>query len=226
MAGTLCEICNNTATQRCSACSQSRYCTRDCQKSGWPKHKLLCGSAKAIRLEDRPTPASPNTFFRRAILFEPAESKPRFVWLKFNLQEVDGRYEEVPDLTEHQIADDKEDIDHRRIHNNPVLGKQLHHTIRVRYRDNFLADGSKPNKAANPLKPKIDWRGPMVCYAMKGLSATLKESDDLDLSDFPFIVQWFKVFGDSRPLQTSLLTDADWERMPPAERADGVAVKI
>mmetsp|Transcript_38640 Transcript_38640/g.64165 ORF Transcript_38640/g.64165 Transcript_38640/m.64165 type:complete len:437 (+) Transcript_38640:79-1389(+) len=38
----LCAVCGKLAPTRCSRCKQERYCTRECQIKGWPKHKPLC----------------------------------------------------------------------------------------------------------------------------------------------------------------------------------------
>ena len=137
MGDDTCEVCVNPGCQRCSACSQSRYCSRECQRAGWAKHKLVCTSIRTTRLEDRPVSDSPNNIFRRALYFDSEEPQPRFIWLKFSLEDVDGHFEEQPDLASHGIPNRDEDIDELRIHDNPVLHKTLHHTVRVRFRDNF-----------------------------------------------------------------------------------------
>jgi len=37
-----CGECGKLATQRCSKCKNSWYCSRDCQLRQWKKHKPVC----------------------------------------------------------------------------------------------------------------------------------------------------------------------------------------
>jgi hypothetical protein len=45
----ICAKCGNLATYRCSKCHNEWYCSRDCQKSAWKQHKLVC---HLIKLEE------------------------------------------------------------------------------------------------------------------------------------------------------------------------------
>lgn len=38
----LCSLCQMPAALFCSKCRVTPYCTADCQKSSWPKHKIVC----------------------------------------------------------------------------------------------------------------------------------------------------------------------------------------
>ena len=37
-----CGECGEPATQRCTACKNAWYCSRDCQLRQWKKHKAIC----------------------------------------------------------------------------------------------------------------------------------------------------------------------------------------
>ncbi len=37
-----CMICSNPATVGCSACKCARYCSKECAKADWPRHKPVC----------------------------------------------------------------------------------------------------------------------------------------------------------------------------------------
>ena len=37
-----CAVCNTPTTTRCSQCNMVRYCSRECQKQDWKKHKKIC----------------------------------------------------------------------------------------------------------------------------------------------------------------------------------------
>ncbi|KAF8451738.1 hypothetical protein BDZ91DRAFT_750228 [Kalaharituber pfeilii] len=54
-AGT-CATCQKPASQRCGQCHTTYYCTRDCQKADWKKHKRTCSIASgSARPNSRPT---------------------------------------------------------------------------------------------------------------------------------------------------------------------------
>ncbi len=42
MKNTFCILCDKPAINLCSKCKTISYCTRECQKSDWPRHKLEC----------------------------------------------------------------------------------------------------------------------------------------------------------------------------------------
>ena len=48
----LCAMCNEAASKVCSKCRSIQYCSKSCQKVGWPVHKLLC--KKFATLGERP----------------------------------------------------------------------------------------------------------------------------------------------------------------------------
>ena len=39
-----CSVCNKTLTRllKCSVCKKATYCSKECQRTAWPVHKLLC----------------------------------------------------------------------------------------------------------------------------------------------------------------------------------------
>ena len=36
-------------SQRCSACNVTAFCSRECQRAAWPRHRLVCAALKAVR---------------------------------------------------------------------------------------------------------------------------------------------------------------------------------
>lgn len=43
MAETLCSVCPQVGTFKCSRCHDTHYCKRECQKADWSAHKKICG---------------------------------------------------------------------------------------------------------------------------------------------------------------------------------------
>lgn len=37
-----CQVCGAETTLKCQSCFTAIYCKRDCQRTDWPKHKLVC----------------------------------------------------------------------------------------------------------------------------------------------------------------------------------------
>lgn len=48
-----CEICKKPSIQKCSACHNAYYCSKEHQKSGWKTHKKDCRPYKVKLLEFR-----------------------------------------------------------------------------------------------------------------------------------------------------------------------------
>ena len=40
-----CAVCGKPSTQRCARCKSVHYCSKACQRTAWPKHKLTCKDA-------------------------------------------------------------------------------------------------------------------------------------------------------------------------------------
>jgi hypothetical protein len=79
---------------------------------------------------------------------------------------------------------------------NLRLNKKLPNTILVRHRDNFLGDGSRPNKSIGAIvrtKPgkHLIWRGPVIVYAKEGLDSDALACKDLDMVDFRHVADYF-----------------------------------
>ena len=44
-----CDNCNKSAAAKCSRCGLARYCSKECQVSHWPKHRLECTDVQHMR---------------------------------------------------------------------------------------------------------------------------------------------------------------------------------
>lgn len=66
----LCAMCNTPTTNTCSTCKGTHYCSKICQKSDWPLHKLCCKVYSMFTLDT----GVMNVV--RSILFPSEDAKP------------------------------------------------------------------------------------------------------------------------------------------------------
>ncbi|KAF2252904.1 hypothetical protein BU26DRAFT_515324 [Trematosphaeria pertusa] len=167
----LCEQCEEPGKLRCGGCRESHYCSKECQELGWSVHKHLCKTFKDFH--DRPAPEEPRGRVYRAIYFHPDEDVPRFVWLK--CERVVPTYQDV--LAGGYLATNEGEAqpdvfistNSHPIGRNRALGRNLKHTIELEFREAFLYDGSKPNKAILKIVDRSskylhNWKGPILAY--------------------------------------------------------------
>lgn len=189
----LCEMCENAANMTCFECENSRYCSKDCQKRGWHKHKILCRSFRDFSDSARPSP-----LHTRAICFPVNATSPHFIWLPFE---------------QHHLGDTCKDDNHYPVRGNLlgrldtatecastdyniVLDRQLMYTITFMVRKSALRDGSKVNESVkNVLDGKYEWlfdcRGPMIAYARFGPPY---QCHDLNMTYFRHLVDILTTF--------------------------------
>lgn len=79
---------------------------------------------------------------------------------------------------------------------NPILERNLSDMLLLRFRDNFLEDGSRPNKSIAAITATDpgqyhDWRGPVLAYGLKALAIHSYKFKNLDMNDFRHIVDHF-----------------------------------
>ncbi|KAI9879647.1 MAG: hypothetical protein M1830_007754 [Pleopsidium flavum] len=187
-----CSMCNRDGTKLCSGCDSSRYCSTECREADWSTHKLLCGNFK-----DFATP--PEKDMKRAILFPPESKTPKFIWVPcywniFGFEQVviedlfgEGRNHPVGQL----------------VRINAIRMRDLKHTLEVLAGDEFLKDGSLPNKSIMEATKSLvgyDWRGPVLVAGKKGFERDPPYYDDLDMMDFRDIADYFSSYGDKTVL--------------------------
>jgi hypothetical protein len=201
----LCDECPRDDTLLCSRCKASQYCTKGdkkCQKKAWKYHKHLYQTFKDF--QDRPTSKYKNVGYSRAIYFHPEEESPRFLWLewmKYTDPSCHGELNfKVKDLLYNNDEEAKSETfivpERYRIHMDKVVERRLEFTILLGHRNEFLYDGSKPNKAiANVIdrssKYLAPWNGPVIAYGAqfhKKFNHIPETSFDLGPSDIGRIV--------------------------------------
>ena len=43
-----CETCKKPASSQCARCNSVHYCSKECQKSDWKRHKLYCEPVRKV----------------------------------------------------------------------------------------------------------------------------------------------------------------------------------
>ena len=196
-----CVMCNKSPAKRCKQCSSCYYCSRECQESDWPSHKLLC---KALSTQGpRPSPAH-----RRAILFPVDHDKPRMAWLPCEREISDEEFDngiscEVVDLHPH-LGMDRPIVGTRFIEHNPIRDRNLGsgmavwalrkegYSVALKFREAFLIDGSAINRSilmslgASGTTPPHSWSGPIVAIRQ----TPSEPYEDITLADFRHIIDY------------------------------------
>ncbi|KAH0362828.1 hypothetical protein KCU65_g7791, partial [Aureobasidium melanogenum] len=180
----LCVVCSKPG-KRCAGCENIRYCGAECQKADWKIHKLVCRTFKAAR--DAPGPD-----MVRVLEFPIDDTKPKFSWMP-----VDGALFSKPETGDYFGADERVPS-MQSITSDPKTGKLLPQTIAFLFRDNFLNDGSLPNKYVYHLtngRPLNPIRGPILFFGSEhenDIEAGWRvfECIDLDTTHLNVIKDW------------------------------------
>jgi hypothetical protein len=170
-----CVVCDKLSTFACVECKTSHYCSINCVNKDQPVHQFFC-SQLATFTATTPRPASksicPDTasdgdesvIYRRGLLL-PVDSKdPQYVWVKCKQKfyASDGRISEQADFGEFLGS-------HLGMIETKTKGRvEMDYAVTVWYGDEYLGDGSKPNKCIAVLSrgsKKRDWRGPVLAIS-------------------------------------------------------------
>jgi hypothetical protein len=143
-----CFVCKQPAEQRCSTCSNARYCSNACQKHDWKMHKMLCKSF--ANLEPRPGPA-----FFRGILFPADEPLPRFVWIEYGNMENFVSMRREPFFGSSILG-------HRSNDSRPNFKRVPPHRLGIYFSDSYMFE----NLLATPSLKK--WLGPALGQYFRG----------------------------------------------------------
>ncbi|KAL4962166.1 uncharacterized protein BDV14DRAFT_179123 [Aspergillus stella-maris] len=198
-----CVMCNTSPGLRCSRCRSTYYCSRDCQKSDFPSHRLLC--KQFATQPDRPSPEH-----KRAIFFPVEKDNPCLIWIPCSRQydEEDGiRWTQIDPYP--YLGTDKPNKGIMRIEHNPIRCRNLGcgftdsaqykegHCVSLIYRDAYLKDGSSMNrsvlasvKASCASTTPYRYCGPMIALQ----EIHYEDYADITLADFRHLMDYLVIY--------------------------------
>lgn len=179
-----CTLCGKADALLCLQCKNARYCSKECQTSDWPLHKLLCTQFKHFDHTKRPSDDAVT-----AILFPVNESKPKLVWLNNELN-----------VRMHLSSTDSPHIISLNI--NERLDRRLIPTLNICHRSKYLCDGSNPNKAVSKILyltsgTHHEWRGPVLVFANDDIEESRPGIKDITSTDFRHAIDYFCSYSPS-----------------------------
>lgn len=204
---TTCTICETPSTSHCARCGLVTYCSKAHQKEDWPSHKLLCHAAANFKNDSHPSHRH-----LRAIHFPVNAEKPEFIWVSFQGVNKSKHGFAADKVSTAEIDDlcstsaELQGLPKKKPSLYPeyaarVLGSEggpkVIRKVELWARDEFMSDGSLPNKAmVHATRPYldttprvIDWRGPIVALAMEGADPKVMHYVDADLDHFRIIIE-------------------------------------
>ena len=191
--GSPCRVCKNLTTKMCAKCHQVFYCEKACQTKDWSNHKIYCSCL--------PFPAKTIKEGKSVYgIFLPENGKNPVVVevpIKTNYDPEDSIYYSSADMS---LFFGKELIGHRYMSRNSLKPeRKLIDTLLINFRDDFLADGSKPNTTVHKLTNGLhqhNWKGPILVTKKEGKELlTDYDYKDIEIDDFENVVDFFLGYG-------------------------------
>ena len=182
----VCVMCNQPGTKRCGRCLDARYCSTECQKADWTLHKPLCKHFAMFKDANRPSAAH-----FRAIVLPENEDSPKFVRVKTKPCGRNNKY--GLDKTQRgEILGAEFGISMRPYEINHALQRPIGYTFRLRCREYFLEDGSRPNPTIDKWKIASGgcWCGPFLAYGTKDKEDMFCDLDTTALTKVREFLLW------------------------------------
>ncbi|KIJ63322.1 hypothetical protein HYDPIDRAFT_113302 [Hydnomerulius pinastri MD-312] len=183
-----CKVCSTPAEQRCSRCRQVWYCSADHQNADWKTHKAICTSPNGVG----------------GIYFKAGENAPRlitvtlessFVSDMFSGEEQEVKMPILPPLLGPGSYKESS-YDALNITTMGQRGPALDQPFKLFIRDNFLNDGSPPNRIPALLtngKAPHSWAGNLL--ALKETAPMSDKWVNCTMDDLPTLVKYFQWYG-------------------------------
>jgi len=177
-------MCSKSGANACKSCKSADYCSKACQKIDWAVHKLLCKQFTEVS-------ATPESSLAKLAILLPADSPTlKLVWVSYRGEKHDTLYL-LGEAQEEQVT----------IPKITIRGYELDHNVQLFVRNNYLNDGSKPNRASLALtnwKLPYDWRGLiliMSCLRTKDRFDWIEKFQNVTLGDLRMAVDYLSHYG-------------------------------
>lgn len=190
-----CNTCDTLTSKNCSKCKIVHYCNRSCQANDWAVHKFFCASLP-FPVVPKSTDQNHNiiNYEKKAItgiLFNENSTVPELIKIPLSI-----KFENMmlPATDKYMGAPES----HNYMQSNPFTKRNLKDTLVILFRDNFLNDGSLPNKCIQNLSKGINdypWKGPVIVIKMKGLEVYQNIYEDMNVKDFKDVIDYFCWYG-------------------------------
>ena len=187
-----CPCCDEKGIRTCMGCKNARYCSKECQETDWPVHKILCRAFKEVG--ERPAEN-----MRLTIFFPPNELKPELVWLPVSR----GQDEAMKPWEALEIEEKmgKRPWMINTIKKNKITGVSFDsdYLIMLCYDDKFLMNYSAWNVAARAAtggNSVCPMRGPVLAYRstfVKGQEydeGSIMKTMDMDMTSYSHVIAY------------------------------------
>ena len=163
--------------QRCAACHVVCYCSRDCQKSDWKYHKLVCKYYSEF-IEKIPRPSE---LHKLTLVLHPKMETPKFFWIACEHVNAGSESWEEPDVARYfETPTEPGDAWIKRYHVSKMLRLKfpddakyaLDHTVGIYRNKAWALDGSQPNMCIDKMmkgEAPLKWAGLMIAFTYQGL---------------------------------------------------------
>ncbi|TFK70047.1 hypothetical protein BDN72DRAFT_839476, partial [Pluteus cervinus] len=180
-------------TLLCQQCRSIAYCSKECQKSDWSCHKLVCSQFKEV-------PARPGESWKLAIFFAEDSPSPKLIWAEcktmYDPDDIPSTWY-MPNIDQYICPKTKPESspEYNVVGRNLVRNRDLEYQLVVVARDTFLFDGSQINQGVK--KATKGMMGHTWCGPITAMHTTNKRYDsvttygDVTLRDFRDVVDYF-----------------------------------
>jgi hypothetical protein len=177
-----CAVCSKPG-KLCASCENIHYCSPECQKIDWKVHKLLCRTFKNFR-------NPPGPMMMRVITFPVTSIKPEFRWMPIKKGSIQRP------IVDKYFGHDNPLTSFVSFPLDPITGTQLPLRLTVQSRDEFMTDGSLPNRALYQLTEGVlrqPFAGPVLIYGntLNNNEGTNIPCVNLNTTHLNIIKSWF-----------------------------------